>query len=233
MLRYDLSENKIYKANMEGETAHLGFILPIEDRENEFAVGIGNKVKIVRWDGKSTDAEVLHTQLELGPDAPTNNIHDGVVDPSGNLYAETVRSVLCNLNSTEQAGAVYRSSDGQNVERVISGLNAANGFAFDEYKNVFYLTDSCNKQIRVYDWDPDTSAICEYFCIKNIETYKLIIDYELFHHHIIDNGRILMDFKTNPGGKVPYAPDGLVLDTQGNIFSTINGAGYVYKIDPM
>lgn len=42
-----------------------------------------------------------------------------------------------------------------------------------------------------------------------------------------------MDFKTNPGGKVPYAPDGLVLDTQGNIFSTINGAGYVYKIDPM
>lgn len=65
------------------------------------------------------------------------------------------------------------------------------------------------------------------------QIYKLIIGYELFLLHIIDNGRILMDFKTNPGGKVPYAPDGLVLDTQGNIFSTINGAGYVYKIDPM
>lgn len=170
ILRYDLSENQIYKAHIKGETGQMGFIIPVEGRKNLFGCGIGEKLVIVRWDGVTSEAESLGTQLVLGPS--TNVVHDGLVDPWDNLFAGTVRSVLCNPNSTNPSGGLYRSRNGQRVTEIISGMNAPNGFAIDDIKCVLYLIDSCNKHIRVYDYQPVTGILCKYFSIKNAYIFQ-------------------------------------------------------------
>lgn len=170
LLRYDLSEDKTYTARIKGEiapinngTSFMGFILPVEGCKNKFVIGINNEFKVVKWDGKSTEADVLSTQLELTPKVPTNTIHNGKVDPSGNLFTDTPRLALCALNSTTQPGGLFRSNNGRTTERIVSGINVPNDFAFDEIRKMLYLSDSCKAHVRGYDLNPADGAICKYF----------------------------------------------------------------------
>lgn len=41
------------------------YILPIVDRENLLAVGLGHEIKIMKWDGVSTEAHEVRTIVEV------------------------------------------------------------------------------------------------------------------------------------------------------------------------
>lgn len=49
--------------------------------------------------------------------------------------------------------------------------------------------------------------------------------------HISANERVVIDFSEN--GKNPgFVPDGLTIDTEGNLYVTTFGGGNIYKVDP-
>jgi gluconolactonase len=98
--------------------------------------------------------------------------------------------------------AVYRvSADLGTLSLVVDDLVGPNGLAFSPDESVLYIADSRRRNLRAYD--------------------------------MLDNGmaarqssRVFVDL----GGDEPGVPDGLKVDTQGNIYC--GGAGGLYVIDP-
>lgn len=161
LLRYDLTAQKIYKAKIKGSLGRVGFIVPIEESD-EFLIGNERDLKVVKWDGKSTTAEIQCTQFKVDQDVPTNFLHDAKVDSHGRLYVGTLRNAMCNPNSTTPPGSLFRSDDGIIPQVLVPNLTITNDFAIDEERNILYVVESCSGVIKAFDWNPKTGGVCKY-----------------------------------------------------------------------
>lgn len=94
---------------------------------------------------------------------------------------------------------VYRLDPNGTVTLLTKDLSQPNGLAFSPNGKHFYVDDSEQRNIRVYDFSNGT----------------------------VSNGRI---FGSEPGGKGEGVPDGMKVDTNGNIFVT--GPGGIWVWDP-
>jgi gluconolactonase len=146
-------------------------------------------------------SSVLRALLEVTPDGKykiladndhgkkLNTPNDVVVGPDGALY-------FTNPNMDFRPGmkqeipfqGVYRLDDKGNVRLLTKDLTQPNGLAFSPDGKRFYVDDSERRNIRVYDVSADGS---------------------------LTNGRI---FGEEPAGKGDGVPDGMKVDTHGNLF---------------
>jgi gluconolactonase len=146
-------------------------------------------------------SSVLRALLEVTPDGKykiladndhgkkLNTPNDVVVGPDGALY-------FTNPNMDFRPGmkqeipfqGVYRLDDKGNVRLLTKDLTQPNGLAFSPDGKRFYVDDSERRDIRVYDVSADGS---------------------------LTNGRI---FGEEPAGKGDGVPDGMKVDTHGNLF---------------
>lgn len=87
ILRYDFNENKVYSATIDLEPV-VSFIIPHANSTlDEYAIGIGRRVGVVHWDGKSSKAILGQIAFELDEDGK-NRINDAKADPLGRLYCK-------------------------------------------------------------------------------------------------------------------------------------------------
>lgn len=75
ILRYDFKENKTYSARIDGESV-VGFIIPVANTTDEYAVGLGRRVGIIHWDGESPKAILGPIAFEVEEDKPDNRFND-------------------------------------------------------------------------------------------------------------------------------------------------------------
>lgn len=92
ILRYDFNENKVYSATIDREPV-VSFIIPHVNTLDEYAIGIGLRVGVVHWDGKSSKATLGRIAFELDEDK-NNRINDAKADPFGRLYCMLPRISL-------------------------------------------------------------------------------------------------------------------------------------------
>jgi gluconolactonase len=93
---------------------------------------------------------------------------------------------------------VYRLDEKGEVRLLTKDLTQPNGLAFSPDGKRFYVDDSQQRNIRVYDFSPDGT---------------------------LKNGRI---FGEEPGGKGEGVPDGIKVDRNGNLFVTGLGGIWVW-----
>lgn len=89
--RYDLKENKTYSAVVPEHPVNT-FIIPVKDKTDQFVVSSGKKVLLVEWAGKDGGAKVLKVLAEVEQKMTETRFNDAKCDPSGRLYAGTMRS---------------------------------------------------------------------------------------------------------------------------------------------
>lgn len=148
-------------------------------------------------------ASVLRAIIEVSPDGKykvladryegkrLNSPNDVIVGPDGALYFTDPTLDLVQGEKQEiPFQGVYRLDDAGNLRLLTRDLTQPNGLAFSPDGKKFYVDDSEQRNIRVYDVGADGT---------------------------LRNGRI---FGEQPGGKHDGVPDGIKVDEKGNLFVT-------------
>jgi gluconolactonase len=148
-------------------------------------------------------ASVLRAIIEVTPDGKYkiladrydgkkfNSPNDVIVGPDGALYfTDPTLDLVAGEKQEIPFQGVYRLDDKGNVRLLTRDLTQPNGLAFSPDGKRFYVDDSQQKNIRVYDVSADGT---------------------------LSNGRI---FGEEPGAKHEGVPDGIKLDKSGNLFVT-------------
>lgn len=148
-------------------------------------------------------ASVLRAIVEVTPDGKykiladhfegkrLNSPNDVIVGPDGALYfTDPTLDLVAGEKQEIPFQGVYRLDETGAVRLLTKDLTQPNGLAFSPDGKKFYVDDSKQRNIRVYDVAPDGT---------------------------LTNGRI---FGEEPGGKGEGVPDGMKVDEKGNIFVT-------------
>jgi gluconolactonase len=148
-------------------------------------------------------ASVLRAIIEVTPDGKYkvladhydgkrfNSPNDVIVGPDSALYfTDPTLDLVAGEKQEIPYQGVYRLDDMGNVRLLTRDLTQPNGLAFSPDGKKFYVDDSEQRNIRVYDVSADGTLI---------------------------NGRI---FGEEPGGKNDGVPDGIKVDKNGNLFVT-------------
>jgi gluconolactonase len=193
-----------------------GFLYVSDETLNKiFRVsGDGKKEEIIALgdpDGNTYDrqhrlidcASVLRAIIEVTPDGKYkiladhydgnkfNSPNDVIVGPDGALYfTDPTLDLVAGEKQEIPFQGVYRLDDKGNLRLLTKDLTQPNGLAFSPDGKHFYVDDSEQRNIRVYDVAADGA---------------------------LTNGRIFGD---EPGGKGEGVPDGMKVDQGGNIFVT-------------
>jgi gluconolactonase len=146
-------------------------------------------------------ASVLRAIIEVTPDGKykiladhydgkkLNSPNDVIVGPDGALYfTDPTLDLVAGEKQEIPYQGVYRLDDKGNLKLLTKDLTQPNGLAFSPDGKHFYIDDSEEKNIRVYDVAADGT---------------------------LSNGRIFGD---EHGGKGEGVPDGIKVDKNGNLF---------------
>lgn len=228
VLRYCPMENKTYGATIDGEPV-VSFIIPLEGRKNQFAVGIGQRVGIIKWNGKSRKAKLSRIALEVencpGPEYRGNRFNDGKADPHGRVFAGTMRKEECDHPEIQTYGNLFRFGDGEPPATVSDpkSIQISNGLAWNEKRGKMYYINSCDYNVAEFDYDPSTGNIGELkMCLTHGRHDALH-----FCYVITGNKRSFVNFTTDRG-----LPDGMTIDTKGNLYVAKFGGGEIVKVNP-
>jgi gluconolactonase len=149
-------------------------------------------------------ASVLRAIIEVTPDGKYkiladhydgkkfNSPNDVIVGPDGALYfTDPTLDLVAGEKQEIPYQGVYRLDDKGSVRLLTQELTQPNGLAFSPDGKRFYVDDSKQRNIRVYDVGSDGTIV---------------------------NGRIFGS--EEPGGKHEGVPDGMKVDEHGNLFIT-------------
>jgi len=92
---------------------------------------------------------------EVEADNPHTRLNDGKVGPDGAFWVGTIDE----RRPREPSGALYRVDASGRVERMVEGIRASNGLAWDAAGRVMYHSDSSAGWIDRWSFDPETGAI--------------------------------------------------------------------------
>ncbi len=148
-------------------------------------------------------ASVLRAIIEVTPDGKykiladhydgkkLNSPNDVIVGPDGALYfTDPTLDLVAGEKQEIPFQGVYRLDAKGNLKLLTKDLTQPNGLAFSPDGKHFYIDDSEQRNIRVYDVAADGT---------------------------LANGRV---FGEEPGGKGDGVPDGIKVDKNGNLFVT-------------
>lgn len=187
----DETINKIYRLHLDGK------------KEEVIALGDPDGNTFDRQHRLIDCASVLRAIIEVTPDGKykvladhydgkkLNSPNDVIVGPDGALYfTDPTLDLVADEKQEIPFQGVYRLDAKGNVRLLSKDLTQPNGLAFSPDGKHFYVDDSEQRNIRVYDVATDGS---------------------------LTNGRI---FGEEPGGKGDGVPDGIKVDKNGNLFVT-------------
>jgi gluconolactonase len=187
----DETINKIFRVRLDGT------------KEEVIALGDPDGNTFDRQHRLIDCASVLRAIIEVTPEGKykiladhyegkkLNSPNDVIVGPDGALYFTDPTLDLVEGEKQEiPFQGVYRLDDSGNLRLLTKDLTQPNGLAFSPDGKRFYVDDSQEKNIRVYDVGTDGS---------------------------LTNGRIFGDEK---GEKHEGVPDGIKVDKNGNLFVT-------------
>jgi len=196
----DEEQNKIYKVLLDGTKFELislgdpdGNTYDAQHRLIDCASVLRAIIRISA-DGKYT---VLADRFE---GKKFNSPNDVVLGPDGALYfTDPTLDLVAGEKQELEFQGVFRLDASGRVTLLTKDLSQPNGLAFSPDRKKFYVDDSKQRNIRVYDFQPDGT---------------------------IGGGRI---FGEEPGGKGEGVPDGIKVDRDGNLYVTGPGGVWVWN----
>ncbi|XP_053948666.1 regucalcin-like [Anastrepha ludens] len=182
-----------------------GFIVPVAGQSDKFVVGAGRSVVVVSWDGVSETSKVDRVLFSVQPGDKyvRNRFNDGKADPRGRLFAGTM--IYVGDEFKERFGELYKYEKGGKVSVVKTDVGISNGLAWNEQTKKMYYIDTADYEVKEYDYDFDAGVPSNPKVVFNLR-------------------------KSNP--KDNLLPDGLTIDSDGNLYVCTFNGHTIYKVNP-
>lgn len=91
---------------------------------------------------------------------PNNRFNDAKVDPRGRFYGGTMRIELDVNIFDYRLGSFYNYTKSEGFNVLKEKIGCSNGLCWNEKDKKFYYIDSCDLDVKEFDWDPETGKIC-------------------------------------------------------------------------
>jgi gluconolactonase len=202
ILKYTPETGKVAKASVAPN--QTTFIVPIEGKKNQFIISLDDQLAIISWDGESDKVSVVE---KLCVASCSNNkssngkFNDAKCDSSGRLWAGT-HVLGPDIEKTEPLGTLYTFDNKRQLKGQVDKIKIANGLAFnDKTKKMFYI-DSLKGTVDQFDFDITTGSVSNR---KEWFTLQKL--------------------------SIPGIPDGMTIDSDGNLWVAVFGGSRVLKVD--
>ncbi|XP_046563962.1 regucalcin-like isoform X2 [Haliotis rubra] len=139
---------------------------------------------------------------ETDPGTQNHRLNDGKCDPRGRVWGGTMDKEF----APREGGLYCLDTDGT-LSKQDENFTISNGMAWSPDNKTMYFNDTTPREIYAYDYDIDTGKI--------------------------SNRRVLVNYRDIPelSGEEVFGPDGMTIDTEGNLWVACFNAGCVAKID--
>ncbi|XP_046330849.2 regucalcin-like [Haliotis rufescens] len=142
------------------------------------------------------------TKLAEVDPGSNNRMNDGKCDPKGRVWGGTMSKTF----APDQGNLYCLDIDGTLTKKV-ERVTISNGLAWSPDNTTMYYIDTTPHKVYAYDYDINTG---------NISNRRVAVDFDA-----------VPEFKGNVPG-----PDGMTIDTDGNLWVACFGGGMVAKFDP-
>jgi gluconolactonase len=195
----DEVQNKIYKVSLDGQKTELVALGDPDGSTYDQAHHLIDCASVLRAIIRVSPEGAITVLADRYQGKKFNSPNDIVLGPDGALYFTDPTLDLPPGEKQELAfQGVFRLDGAGNVTLLSMELSQPNGLAFSPDGRKLYVDDSQQRNIRVYDFQPDGT---------------------------LANGRI---FGEEPGGEHDGVPDGIKVDRKGNLYVTGPGGIWVW-----
>lgn len=163
---------------------------------------VSKSKEICKLDWKKGTLTTLST---VEKDVVGTRFNDGKCDSSGRLWAGTMALESSPGVLPPEKGSLY-SFDGSAPVHHVDKVSLSNGLTWSNDDKFFFFIDSVKRHIYVFDYEKSTGAI--------------------------SNQRVLFDFANQESNGAKGLPDGMTIDTNGNLWVACYDGGRILRIDP-
>jgi gluconolactonase len=176
----------------------------VQGKKNQFIISLDKELAIVSWDGESDKFTIVEKLCvaDESPETADNKFNDGKCDSSGRLWAGTLNIDKEDEDKTLPLGTLYSFDAKRQLKGQVRQVRLTNGLAFnDKTKKMFYI-DTLKGSVDQFDFDVTNG--------------------------VITNRRVWFTLAKN---NVPGKPDGMTIDTDGNLWVAVFEGARVIKVD--
>ncbi|CAB3233402.1 unnamed protein product [Arctia plantaginis] len=206
----DIGGQKVYKLdsqtnNITSRTIGYGpvsLVVSVKDNPNLILITVRSELYFLNWDAPECDSSLrLLSAVDLG--LPDNRCNDGKVDAAGRLWFGTMGKEVKETVQPDQ-GTLYMMDSSNYVDPVpkVRPVTTSNGIAWTSDSKFMFYIDTPTRNIDVFDFDITNGSL--------------------------RNRRTLFSFKAN---NVTGYPDGMTIDSDGNLWVACFNGWKVIKID--
>ena len=163
--RWDAATRRLLWVDIEAGALHLFD----PSRDDDRAIPLGNRVGAAapteaggvlvaladRLAVVDLDDESVRTLVTI-PHGDGMRLNDGACDPAGRFWVGSMA-----LDYATGAGALYRYSRADGLERVLDAVTLSNGLGWSPDGGTMYYVDSMTYRVDRFDFDPSTGAVSD------------------------------------------------------------------------
>ncbi|XP_022815254.1 regucalcin-like [Spodoptera litura] len=218
---WSTAENALYWVDIQGQQVHrfdaetsnitsktigygpVSLVVTVKDYPKLILISVRSELYFLPWDSFENDSSLrLLSVVDLG--LPNNRCNDGKVDAKGRLWFGTMGKEVNNNVDMDQ-GTLYLMDEHNYDDPMdkVRPVTVSNGIAWTADKKFMFYIDSPTRNIDVFDFDLEEGSV--------------------------RNRRTLFSYQAN---NVSGVPDGMTIDTDGNLWVACFNGWKVIKIDP-
>lgn len=206
--KYYFQTQKIKTVHVEnvGTDGSVSFVIPVEGTTDNFVVGLGLSLALLKWSSSEPDKQVKKPVLLHSLDAthsPRVRFNDAKCDRSGRLFAGTMDTDFGEKHD-KYLGDLYTFDSNIKISHLVTNVSISNGLAWSRDSKIFYYIDSMEYRVDAFDYSIDIGTI--------------------------SNRRPVFDYKSHP--EVKGKPDGMCIDENENLWVACFDGFQVLNIDP-
>ncbi|XP_060517978.1 regucalcin-like [Cylas formicarius] len=200
--KYNHDTNKVTRVLIDGAPS---IIVPVKNHKDHFVISKDKELLVVKWDDHHSDhVHIVERLAELDEDKNLR-FNDGKCDTNGRLWIgsmDLTRKPGVSVPKEQRQGSLM--SFKKKMYTHLNNIGISNGIAIDPQREKLYYIDSDDTDVLEFDID--------------------------IQHGVLSNQKVIFSFSNH--SDLVGKPDGMTIDSDGNLWIANFLGGRVIKIDP-